>query len=126
MSERGSAAVESVFAVVFLIFMALAVTQVGLALYARNVISSSAHEAARAAIELGRDPQDAVAVAQRTVRSAAGGLVGDIAVEVTTRPAGESSLVVVQVAGRVRSLGPIPLPVPVKTQASSTMEAPPE
>ena len=119
-SERGSAPVESILAVVLLLVLTLGAMEVAFALYGRNVLLSSAHEGARAAIELGRDPDDAVAIAERTVRLSAGGMVDRLDVSVGVGEEGDRSLVVVRVTGLVEPWGPVPLPVPVSARATAS------
>jgi hypothetical protein len=106
-----------------LLFMVLSVVQVAFALYGRNVVASSAHEGVRAAVEYGTDPQEASVVAARTVRSAAGGLVDDLAVDVTVQEAAETSIVQVRVRAVLDSFGPVPMPLPVSASATSTKES---
>jgi Flp pilus assembly protein TadG len=120
--ERGSAAVESLFAMVVLILLVTGVIQVALALYARNVVDASAHEGARAAIERGRSPQEASHIARDTVASAAGGLVDGLRVDVASQTRGEQTLVVVRVNGRIRPFGPVPVTMPVSSMATAARE----
>ncbi|HYI46479.1 MAG TPA: TadE family protein [Actinomycetota bacterium] len=120
--ERGSAPVESIFAIVFILFLALGVIEVAFALYGRNVVMSSAHEGARAAVEYGRDPQQAAAIAEDTVRRAAGALVSDLRVAVSTTSSGGTSTVRVRVQGLVDPFGPVPFTMPVDTLVSATRE----
>lgn len=117
--ERGSALVESIFAIVFLMMLALGIAQLALTLYGRNVVIASAHEGARAATELGRSEQEAAAIALRTTRSATGSLVDDLEIEVLTEPAGENALITVRLTGRLVAAGPVPISIPVEAQASS-------
>ena len=123
--ESGSAPVETVFALAILLFLVLATVQVVLALYGRNVVAASAHEGARAAIELGRSPADAIAVARRTVVRSAGGLVEGLHVGVAVQKTGVDSAVRVHVSGWLKALGPVPLPLPVNTVATSTRSTAP-
>ncbi|MDP9225637.1 MAG: pilus assembly protein [Actinomycetota bacterium] len=125
MNARGSAPVETVLSIVFLMILVLGTIEVALALYGRDVVAAAAHEGARSALELGRDPADASAVAQRTVRQASGRLVRDLVVTVQTRPAGNVSYVQVRVAGWLRPLGPVPVPVPVSAVATVVKEVRP-
>jgi Flp pilus assembly protein TadG len=120
--ERASAAVESLFAILFLVLLVTGVIQIALGLYARNVIAASAHEGARAAIERGRTAEEASAIARGTVKSAAGGLVDELQVDVASQPVGERQLVVVSVVGRVRPLGPVPITMHLSTRATATRE----
>jgi hypothetical protein len=118
-AERGSALVESIFAIVFLILLSLGVAQLALTLYGRNVVIASAHEGARAATELGRSEQEAEAIALRTTRSATGSLVDDLEIDVLTEPFGEDDLITVRLRGRLAAVGPVPITIPVEVQASS-------
>jgi hypothetical protein len=120
--ERGSAPVEASFSMVIILLLLLGLIQVAFALYGRNVVAASAHEGARAAVELGRGPDDAVAVATRTVRQSASGLVDELAVRVWVRDRPAPPIVQVRVSGRLKSFGPIPLSIPVSTTATSTRE----
>ena len=117
--ERGSALVESIFAIVFLMVLTLGVTQLALTLYGRNVVIASAHEGARAATELGRSQREAEEIALRTTRSATGSLVDDLEIEVLSEPAGEDALITVRLTGRLAAVGPVPISIPVEAQASS-------
>jgi hypothetical protein len=121
-TQRGSAAVESVFAVVFLAFVTVALVQVALSLYARNVVVAAAHEGARAAVEVGRDPQEGRAVALRTVSAAAGGLLDDLAIGVSHRVVAEREAFTVSVSGRIRRVGPIPFALPVAVRGTAVRE----
>ena len=124
--ERGSAPVESTFAFVFILFLVLGVIEVDFSLYGRNVVLASAHEGARAAVEVVRDPAEAAAIAEQTVRRAAGSLVDDLRVSVSTRRGAGTSIVSVRVSGEVDALGPVPWPMHVDTVASATQEGLPE
>jgi hypothetical protein len=119
-NARGSAPVDTVFALSILLFLVLGVVEVAFALYGRNVVAASAHEGARVAVELGRDPASAVAIARRSVIRSAGGLVEglQVGVEVQASPSGEQ--VRVRVTGRLRPFGPVPLPLPVDAVATSS------
>lgn len=121
--EEGSAPVELTFAIVFLILLSLGVIQVGLTLYARNVVISAAHEGARAAVELGRRTSDASEAARRMVERAAGGVVDDLSVSTSTIEAGGRLFVRVMVAGRLDVPGPVPVSIPVRTAATAAREA---
>jgi Flp pilus assembly protein TadG len=123
--QTGSAPVETVFALAILLFLVLGTVQVAFALYGRNVVAASAHEGARAAIELGRNPADAIGVARGTVVRSAGGLVEGLRVGVHVDRAGTASIVRVRVTGRLKALGPVPLPLPVDTVATSTRHSAP-
>ena len=121
-SQRGSAPIESTFAIVFLLLLALGIVQLALALYGRNVVIASAHEGARAAVERGRSPEEVIAIAERTVRSATGGLVDDLRIEVVTTDGGGDALVRVRLVGKLSVLGPLSLPIPVEATATSVRE----
>jgi hypothetical protein len=123
--QKGSAPVETVFALAILLFLVLGTVQVAFALYGRNVVAASAHEGARAAIELGRNPADAIGVARGAVIRSAGGLVDDLRVGVQVGRAGGTSLVRVRVTGRLKTVGPVPLPLPVDAVATSTRHTAP-
>jgi Flp pilus assembly protein TadG len=120
--ERGSAAIESVFSIVVVIFMMLGVVEIAFSLYARNVVAASAHEGARAAIERGRSTAEAEAIATETVRRSAGGLVDELGVDVGSQLIEGRSVVNVVVTGRVKPFGPIPFPMHLRTEASAVEE----
>ncbi|MDQ4096131.1 MAG: pilus assembly protein [Actinomycetota bacterium] len=107
---------------VFVLLLALGVVQTALILYARNVVISSAHEGARAAVELGRDPADAGDVARATIASSARGLVNDLNVEVVLVDAEPPEMLRVHVSGDLAALGPVPIEVPVETTATALMQ----
>jgi hypothetical protein len=125
LNARGSAPVETVFALSILLFLVLGVVEVAFALYGRNVVAASAHEGARAAVELGRGPSDAVAVARRSVLRLAGGLVEGIRIHVEVQSSSTGERVRVRVTGRLRPFGPVPLPLPVDAVATSARNLPP-
>jgi Flp pilus assembly protein TadG len=116
--QLGSAAVETVVSMALMLFLVLAVIEIAFALYGRNVVHASAHEGARAAVELGRTGEEARAVAVAAVRGAAGGLVRDldVAVQVDGSMAGSTS-VIVRVRGTLRGFGPVPVPLPISATA---------
>jgi Flp pilus assembly protein TadG len=120
--ERGSAVVESVMAIIVLMFLVLGTIEVAFALYARNVVGAAAHEGARAAAELGRTSGDATSVARAAVVRSAGGLVRDLQVSSTVARVGTRSVVRVRVSGMLRSFGPVPVPVPLRAEATVTRE----
>jgi len=121
-AERGSAVLETVASISMVLLLALGAIEVAFALYARNVLAASAHEGARAAIELGRSPEDAVAVAGATVRRAAGGLVSDLDISVATGAVNGRSVVRVHVTGSLKPFGPVPLPMRFSNTATSTRQ----
>ncbi len=115
--ERGSAPVDAVFSVVFLLVLGLGVTQVAFLLYGRNTLMSSTHEAARAALEWGRTQVEAASIAERRVREAAGGLVDHMDVEVVTAGGASTSITVI-IEARLRAAGPLPMTIPFTTKAT--------
>ena len=115
--ENGSTLVESVAAMLLLLILVFGVIEIAYLLYARNVVRASAHEGARAALELGRTPQEASFVAESSVRRAVGGLVRDIDVLTATRSSDGSTFVSVSVRADVRGFGPIPIPAKVDAVA---------
>ena len=121
--QSGAAAVESIFAMVFVIVLLLGVVEVAFVLYARNVVAASAHEGVRAIVERGATAGDAESMARRTVRDSASGLVNDLNIGVDLRSSGELERVTVVVEGRVKTFGPVPFPITVTSSASSTREA---
>lgn len=120
-SQSGSALVGAIFGMLFILLLALGSIEVAFALYARNVVASAAHEGARAAIEVDRSLGDAAEIAQRTVVTAAGGLVSDLAVhtDIAMSPDGIGRSNVVVVA-ELRMLGPVPLTIPVRLTARAS------
>lgn len=117
LNERGSATVETTASIVLLILLVLGTLEVAFLLYAKNVVMSSAHEGARAAVELGRDIDDARAVARETVERAAGGLVRGLDVRVATARSAAGRVVTVRVTGTLTPLAPVPLPIPLTATA---------
>jgi hypothetical protein len=121
--ERGSATVESIFAIVMLAVLTLGAVQVAFVLYARNVLVSAAHEGVRASIERGAAGGDAAPVISSVIRRAAGGLVSDVAVDAEVSPAGGREVLRVKVRGTVAAFGPVPFEIPVTATATSVREA---
>lgn len=111
---------ESTFALVLLLAFVLGTIEVAFALYGRNVVLSAAHEGARAAVELGRDPNEAAAIARDTVARSAGGVVDDLEVRVATAAAGDE--IAVRVRAVVDAWGPVPFPFRVNTVVSAPIE----
>lgn len=126
MNQRGSAPVETVFSMLFLMLLVLGTIEVALTLYGRDVVAAAAHEGARSALELSRDPASASEVARRTVRQSSGVLVRDLAIEVTPRTVGTTTYVRVHVGGWLRLAGPIPVPIPVSATATVSKEVAPQ
>jgi Flp pilus assembly protein TadG len=122
--ERGSAPVETVFAIVMLVVVTLGALQVAFALYARNVLASAAHEGARAAVERGAVPGDAEDLVTSVVQRSAGGMVDDLRVDVSAAADGTRSVVTVHVRGTTAPLGPVPVTVPLDATATSVVETP--
>jgi Flp pilus assembly protein TadG len=118
--EHGSAPLEAIFAIVFLLLLVLGTLQVALALYARNVVASAAHEGARAAVELGRDPASAERVAREIVRRSAGGLVDELVVVSGVEHTDNSDTVRVVVRGSLAPFGPVPVSIPFVTTARAS------
>jgi hypothetical protein len=102
--------------------MVFGLIQVAFVLYGRNVVISSAHEGARAAVEIGRDATDAAVVAESTVRGAAGGLVDNLDVDVSITHSGERAIVSVSVSGSLDAFGPVPVSIPVDVSATSVKD----
>jgi len=67
--ERGSAIAEFVMVAALLLFVALGVFQIGLALYVRNTLISAASEGARYAARADADPSDGVTRTQALITS---------------------------------------------------------
>jgi hypothetical protein len=124
-TQRGSAPLETVLSIVFLMLLVLGTIEVSLALYGRNVVAEAAHEGARAALELGRGSDSAAEIARSTVRRSSGALVRDLKVEVLPQTVGSMSYVQVRVAGWLRLAGPVPVPVPVTATATVSKEVAP-
>lgn len=115
----GSATIESVYAIVAIMVLVIGAVQVALSLYARNVVLSSAHEGARAAIESGRGPGDAAEIARWMVERSAGSAVDILSVDTTERVTADEYQVDVSVRAEIAPLGPIPLTIPVSARASA-------
>jgi TadE-like protein len=126
MNERGSAPVETVFSIFVLMVLALGTIEVALTLYGRDVVAAAAHEGARSALEVGGDAASASELARTTVRRASGSLVRDLKIQVTSQKLGAASYVQVRVAGWLRLIGPVPLPIPVTAIATVSEEVAPQ
>lgn len=120
LSERGSAPVESVFAISLVLLLALGIVQIALTLYARNVVLASAHEGARAAVELGRSLEEAEQIAAAAVSDAVGGLTTDVEVDVGAVTFDKQDRFEVVVRASLKDVGIIPLPISVTARASSS------
>ena len=121
-SEEGAAPIEFVFGALFVTLLLFGVIEVAFALYGRNVVASSAHEAARAAIELDGTGKDAEAIARATVERGAGGLVDTYDVAVRAQRSDDRLAVSVRVTASLDPPGPLPLKVPVDLTATSVRE----
>lgn len=121
--QRGSAPVETIFAFVFVMTLALGVIQIAFSLYARNIVMTSTHEAARAAVERGRTEAEVHAIVRRVLGQGAGGVFRATRVEVVRHVEGTRLVVSVAVAGTIRSLGPFPASLPVTARAGAAGEA---
>jgi hypothetical protein len=126
MKERGSAPVETVLSIVFVMLLVLGTIEVALALYGRNVVAAAAHEGARAVLELGATRGSAVKVVRETVARSSGALVRDLRVSVVPRTVGNIGYIQVRVAGWLRLIGPVPAPFPVRATATVSRELAPQ
>ncbi|MGH2808185.1 MAG: TadE/TadG family type IV pilus assembly protein [Actinomycetota bacterium] len=123
-ADEGSAVLESIFGIILVMTLVLGVIQVGLALYARNVVAAATHEGARAAIELGARDGDAVAITRRTIHDAAGGVTRDLSVDATQERSGDEVAVHVRVEAMLEPFGPIPISIPVVATATASRARP--
>ncbi len=124
-SERGSAPLDAVVAIVLLMILTLGTIQVALTLYGRNVVDASAHEGLRALVERNAAASDAAQVATASVRDSVGSLVGALEVDVASSAAGGGRVVRVMVRARLKPLGPVPVTIPVVAGAEGFVEAAP-
>ncbi len=69
-SERGSAAVDFVLALIVLVPLVLGLIQLGLVLHVRNTLTAAASEGARLAATVDRGPADGVARTRSQIRTA--------------------------------------------------------
>lgn len=104
----------------FLMLLCLGVCQLALTLYARNTVIANAHEAARSAIELGRDPSEVEAIAREAVDRAAGRVVDELGVVINTTADSEEVAVSVTLTGVLHAFGPLPMNLPVEVTARSS------
>lgn len=104
--ERGAAVSEFALVSGLVIFVFLAVMQLGLALHVRNTLTLAASEGARAGARLGAGPQTGVARAREVVT---GSLSPRFARDITAGRASVNgvSVVVVTIRAPVPVLGPI-------------------
>ena len=121
-SDDGSAVIESIFGIFFILLLSLGAVQVALALYARNVVLAAVHEGARAAVELGTSETSANVVARRVVQESAGGLVRDLSVRVERRVIGDSYSFDVHATGALVAPGPFPIEIPMNVRTSALRE----
>lgn len=103
----------------------LGVTQVAFTLYGRNVLLSSAHEGARAAIEMARSEEEAAYLARATVERAVGGLVDDVQVDVSSSIRAGVVRYTVVARGRITALGVVSLPLHVTGLAHASRDTAP-
>ena len=116
-SEEGSTIVESVVAIVFLMTLVLGAIQVILTLYSMNVVRAAAHEGLRSAIERGASGRAAEVAARNALARAAGRLLGEVEVELSSSVTELGPIAKVRVQGNLRALGPVPLVVPLTATA---------
>ena len=121
-NEVGAAPVEFIFTVIFTLLLLFGVVEVAFALYGRNVLASSAHEAARSAVELRAGMGDAEALAHNVVARSTGALVEGYEVDVSSVKTGERVIVRVTVAGQLDPPGPLPVKIPVRLTATAMRE----
>jgi hypothetical protein len=123
--EVGSAAVETTFALLICLVLVLGTIEVALSLYARNVVLSAAHEAARAAVEVGSDANAASIAAEQTVQRAAGGLIRGLDIRVSIREMAESRAALIRLSATVVPPGPLPFPFRIDAVGRAAQGAPP-
>lgn len=124
--QRGAAVLDSIVGIAILMLMTTGVIQVALAVYANNAVRASTYEAARAAAVVGGIESEAHSVARRALERTAGGLVGSVSISLSYRAAPEGRVVVVEVVGRQRPPGPVPIELPLRASASALVEQVPE
>ena len=120
--ERGSAVVESVFAILILLFLALGTIQVGLTLYARNVVQAAVHDGSRAVVEIGNRDVDADAVVREVIGRSAGGLVDELLIDTSIERTADRLFVHVRAGGLLTAPGPIPVDLPITVDSTSSRE----
>jgi len=124
--EVGSAPLHAVFGIAIMMILTLGAIQVALAVYSGNVVRASAHEAARAAIEVDGSPDDARRAAAEVLRRSARNLVDDASISIARRDRGAGSVVIVEVRARHKTPGLVPLTFPIRARASALVEELPE
>jgi Flp pilus assembly protein TadG len=106
LDDRGAAVVESSLVLVLLIFLLLAILQLGFALHVRNTLVASAAEGARYAANADRSPEEGAARTRDLIRGALG---DEYATNVAagTEVVGGVTTVVVVVQAPLPVLGPL-------------------
>ena len=120
--EHGSAVVESIFAIFFLLFLALGTIQMALTLYSRNVVQAAVHDGSRAVVEIGSHGSDADAIVRQVIGRSAGGLVDRLQVETSVERTADRLFVHVRAAGSLTAPGPIPIDLPITVDSTSSRE----
>lgn len=120
--ERGSAVVESVFAIFILLFLALGTIQVALTLYARNVVQAAVHDGSRAVVEIGNQGADADVIVREVIGRSAGGLVDELQIETSIERTADRLFVHVRAGGSLTAPGPIPVDLPITVDSTSSRE----
>lgn len=120
--EGGSAVVESVFAIVILLFLALGTIQVALTLYARNVVQAAVHDGSRAVVEIGNQDADADVIVREVIGRSAGGLVNELQIETSIERTADRLFVRVRASGSLTARGPIPVDLPITINSTSSRE----
>lgn len=101
-SERGSTTVEFLGVALLVIGALLAVAQMAVWVWARNVAMHAVHEGARVAAEAGRPVDDGTAMARALLHDALGGSAQRFAVDATT----DSGAIVVAAQGDAPAIVP--------------------
>ncbi len=117
--EAGSAVVEFALVGLLAVAVALAVAQLGLFLWERNVVMGSLSEGARVAAAYGRGVGDGELAATTLVRQAVGGRVAGA---VRVRGGEEGDVVVFRAVGELPSLVPGVPGLPVRMAATMHKE----
>ncbi len=120
--ERGSSPVEFVLVGSILTVLTLAVLQLGLAVYVRNVVHDAAVEGAYYAALADTSPQDGVDRAAEVISTAVGGAYAqDVSVS-TSGPSGHQS-VTITVRTMLPVIGLIGIPDGLEVSADAPMES---
>jgi Flp pilus assembly protein TadG len=126
--DRGASVVEFVMISVLLVFLLFAVLQVGLYIYARNVVSSAASDGAGYGADHGVDPADGGQRAADLVRKGLGkGNAARIACVGSSGVDDSSGLVVAKVRcrGQVKMIfAPLIVPLWINVNAAAVKEGP--